>query len=169
MLEEAVEFQIDDKWWRFDLSASGNYPLTRALEFWMAELAHEHLRLGVCFRALTIMLQIPGADEYTWDAGDVELPPVERANRSILTSVLVECLDRLRVKYLIRQLPELDYKPIDLPEEWQEIIEARAAFKNGLMTLIAQCLDELIVQPGHARIAEFGQQSWWHRMWTRKP
>ena len=50
-------------------------PITKMFQIWMAEVSRDMLRLGVYFRAVGIMLQIPGAAEYegVWDTdGEIE-------------------------------------------------------------------------------------------------
>ena len=78
-----VEFRAGKGFWRFDLNVRGTYPLARALDFWMAELARDHLRLGLCFRALAIMLQVPGAAGYEWLGDDSLIDNLGCRNRSL--------------------------------------------------------------------------------------
>ena len=81
---------------------------------WMAALSRDMLRLGVYFRSLCIMLQIPGAAEYEWVCdtdGEIEYdedPLLQSPDEDTVSTVLEEALDRLGVKHLMAQLPNAD-------------------------------------------------------------
>ena len=62
--------------------------------------------------------------------------------------MLAECLDRLGVKELMEQVPAPDYEPEELSEEWEALHDKWAKVKNGLLTVVGECLDTLAVRPG---------------------
>ena len=151
------------------LSVRCSMPMTKMLQIWMAELSRDMLRLGVYFRALGIMLQIPGAPDYEWfsDAdGENQFETDMLFNASdedTLFTVLAEALDRLGVGHLMEQMPEADYEAVELDDEWQEMLARREKNKNGLLSLVADCLDLLIVKPGMAEIVQVPEQPWWNQ------
>ena len=144
-------------------------PMTKMLQIWMAEVSRDMLRLGVYFRALGIMLQIPGAPDYEWfsDAdGEDQFETDDLFNASdenTLSTVLAECLDRLRAAHLMEQLPDADYVGVELDDEWQAMLDRREQHENGLLSLVADCLDRLIVKPGMAEIVHVPEQPWWNQ------
>ncbi|MCH8912898.1 MAG: hypothetical protein IIA33_04950 [Planctomycetes bacterium] len=151
------------------LSVRCGTPMTKMLEIWMAEVSRDMLRLGVYFRALGIMLQIPGAPDYEWfsDAdGEDQFETDDLFNGSdenTLFTVLGEALERLGVGHLMEQLPEADYQAVELDDEWQAMLDRREKNKNGLLSLVADCLDRLIVDPGMAEIVQVPVQPWWNQ------
>lgn len=163
-----VEFRVGDGWWRFDVCANGNFPLARAFDFWMAELAHDHLCLGVCFRALAIMLQIPGADDYAWVGAEEKATALlQTCDQDTQLNILAHTLKRLGVGHLMKQVPAPDHVPRRLPKTWRKLIDERVEVKDGLLSLVADCLDVLVVRPGLADIDKPDARSWWRRWWAR--
>ena len=151
------------------LDVCSSSPITKMFQIWMAELSRDMLRLGVYFRALGIMLQVPGAADYEWfsDAdGENQFDTDMLFNSSTentLFTVLAESLERLGVGPLIEQMPDADYEAVELDEEWQEMLDRRERNKNGLLSLVADCLDRLIVEPGMAEIVHVPEQPWWNQ------
>ena len=81
---------------------------TGAFQFWMAETARDHLRLGVFFRALAVMLQVPGAAEYDYaEAQDDFEHKLWETDREEMLDVLAECLKQLGRAALFFAHPEL--------------------------------------------------------------
>lgn len=154
----------------FHTEVSGSEPLPMIFSLWMAEVARDHLRLGVYFRAVGIMLQIPGAAKYQFVVDDGEAwDLIRKTDRNALFNVLAECLDRLGAKELIEQVPgagdELagDDPPRRLSRRWKKFLDRRARVRHGLLNVVAECLDALVVRPGIAEIEAAGEQPWWHR------
>ena len=144
-------------------------PITKMLQIWMAEVSRDMLRLGVYFRALGIMLQIPGAAEYEWVCdidGEIEYdedPLLQSPDEDTVSTVLEEALDRLGVKHLMAQLPNADYEAVELDDELQAMLDRREQQENGLLCVVAVCLDRLIVDPGMAEIVQIPEQPWWNQ------
>ena len=151
------------------LNVRGSDPITKMLQIWMAEVSRDMLRLGVYFRALGIMLQIPGAPDYEWfsdadgeDQNETDML-LNGSDENTLFTVLADALERLGVGHLMEQLPEADYQAVELDDEWREMLDRREKNKNGLLSLVADCLDELIVDPGMAEIVQVPVQPWWNQ------
>ena len=171
-------FELDGELVSFfpDVRSSTNLPMT--LQFWMAYVARDLLRLGVFFRAAAIMCQVPGAAGYEYvicDDVDDDLPDededprcwVDSADYDTGFNVLAECLRRMGVETLIEQVPgEADYNRKELSDEWMEYLGRQAAIEHGLLNVVAECLDELIVRPGMAEINDSSQPTWWQRWWA---
>lgn len=169
-----VEFRMGKGFWRFDLNVRGTYPLARALDFWMAELARDHLRLGLCFRALAIMLQVPGAAGYEWlgddddEFGNATWHRLRDCDQNTLLNVLADCLARLGADELLKQVPGAEaYQPDPVSKRWKKWLDKREALESGLLNVIAECLDRLIVRPGLAEITRPAETPWWQRWWSR--
>ena len=152
--------------------------LPGALQFWMASVARDLLQLGVFFRAAAIMLQMPGAgrykvvhyDDLNEDLGDDEEDPrcwVGGADRVTVFNVLAECLRRLEAEDLMEQVPgAADHKRGELPDEWTEYLDEQAKTEHGLLNVVAECLDDLIVTPGMVEIDAKPQATWWQQWWA---
>ena len=153
--------------------------LPTVLQFWMAHVARDLLRLGIYFQAAALMCQIPGGARYRrifHDDVDDNLPKsdedpwywVRRVNRNTAFNVLAECLRRLGAAGVMKQVPAgKDYEPIELSAEWKDYLDRRAELKHGLLNVIAECLDELIVRPGMEEIDAEPYPTWWQRWWAR--
>jgi hypothetical protein len=155
-----------------DVRGSERMPLV--FQFWTAELARDVLRLGVYFSALGVMLQVPGAAEYEWVSDD-ELDDrthdrVRESAADELLDVLAECLQRVGAPAeLLRQVPgAADREPGEISAEWKQFLNERGVQKNGLLNVVAECLDELIVRPGLTEIDEPPELPWWQR-WRPRP
>ncbi|UCC32294.1 MAG: hypothetical protein JSU86_08430 [Phycisphaerales bacterium] len=168
MFEQYMKIRDGEKVYQLELLVGPSAPLPMVFQFWMAEVARDFLRLGVLFRAVGIMLQIPGAAEYQWynedeDKDDQTVKLVSTTDQNALLNVLAQCLDRLGVKHLMEQVPAPDYHEEELSEEWKEMLDKREKVKNGLLTVVADCLDVLVVYPGRAEIDEVPEEPWWNR------
>ncbi len=176
---ESPTFKIDGKPVDFRTIVRSTEDLPETLQYWMAHMAREMLLLGVYFRAAALMSQIPGAARYRYvmyDDNDDDQPNddedprrwVRRANRDTVCNVLAECLQRLGAAGVMKQIPEVkDYERIELSAEWKDYLDRQAKIKHGLLSVIAECLDELIVQPGMAEIDVEPYPTWWQRWWAR--
>lgn len=176
---ESPTFKIDGKLVAFftDVRSVENLPAT--LQFWMAYLARDLLRLGVFFRAAALMQQLPGGARYrsvVYDDLDDNAPNededprrwVRHADRCTTFNVLGECLRRLGAAGVMKQIPGgKDYEREELSAEWKEYLDRQAKIKCGLLNVIAECLDELIVRPGMAEIDAEPYPTWWQRWWSR--
>ena len=116
-----------------------------------------------------IMLQVPGTAEYGSLPDDDGEGPMDvhdllnASDENTLSSVLAECFDRLGVGHLMEQMPDADYVAVELDDEWQEMLDRRQKNKNGLLSLVADCLDRLIVDPGMTEIVQVPEQPWWNQ------
>ena len=176
---EFEDVEIDGKLVSFhvDLRLAENLPVT--LQFWMAYVARDLLHLGVFFRAAAIMCQVPGAGRYAVlhyddvnpDLGDDDQDParwVGDADRDTVFNVLADCLRRLQAEELIEQVPgEADYTRAELSTEWIEYLDRSAEIEHGLLNVVAECLDELIVRPGMAEVDAASRPTWWQDWWRR--
>ena len=148
--------------------------LPQVFEMWMAELARDLHRLGVYFRAVGIMLQIPNIRDYEWtedqefenQAGD----RVAETDAEALLDVLAECLQRLGAPAeLLLQAPGgAEHRRRDVSEEWKQYLDVREKVQHGLQNIVSEILDELIVRPGMAEIDEKSLPHWWDR-WRPEP
>ena len=176
---EPLCFKIDGEPQDFspDLRSSENLPVI--IQFWTAYVARDLLQLGVFFRAASIMLQVPGAGRYkaiNYDDQDPDLDDEEEnplrwvgdADQGTVYQVLAECLRRLEVEDLIEQVPgAADYERKELSGEWKEYLDRQAATEHGLLNVVAECLDELIVGPGMAEIDDKSRATWWQQWWAQ--
>ncbi len=164
MFEKDVHIRVDGKLCPLHMYLSGSEPLAMVFQFWMGEVARDFLRLGVYFRAVGIMLQIPGAAKYEYVSDDSQaFELIEETKPNMLLNVLLECLDRLGVKELMEQVPAPDYYEEELSEAWNTMLDEREKVNNGLLHTVAECLDELVVKPGMTEIAGADERHWWHR------
>ena len=90
--------------------------LPEVLEFWMAHVARDILRLGVFFRAAVLMCYIPGGMRYRqilYEDTDDEKPNEEddprkwvgSVGRAVVFNVLGECLRRLGALHVMKCVP----------------------------------------------------------------
>ncbi len=164
MLDTQMHFTDGGKLRALTLDVAGSAPPAMVFQYWMAEVARDLLRLGIYFRGMAIMLQVPGAAEYEWLGDDDEPPELyQAADRNTLLNVLADCLERLGVPHLMQQVPAPDYEAAELPAAWKRLIARRVKLKNGLLTVVAECLDELVVRPGLAALDAETEQPWWKR------
>ena len=176
---ESHAFQSDGQQCHFYTDVRDTEDLPTVLQFWMAHAARDLLRLGVYFRAAALMCQIPGGARYRHvphDDVDDDLPDhdedpwrwVRGADPGTVFNVLAECLRRRGAAGVMKQVPGgQEYERIELSAEWKDYLDRRAKTKHGLLNVIAECLDELIVRPGMAEIDAEPQPTWWQRWWAR--
>ncbi len=172
MFYDHLEVHDGDETCPLGTYVSNSKRLPMVFQFWTAELSRDILRLGVYFRAVAIMLQIPGAAEYEWapdeeydaDEGGPDTDDLIGASgETMLHNVLGECLKRLDAEHLTEQLPDPSYLRHKLSAEWRAMLDRREEVANGLLTLVAQCLDRLIVDPGRREIEKDSEPHWWQR------
>ena len=122
LYDKRSENMLDQDWYlvrdglqnHLGLNVICSSPITKMFQIWMAELSRDMLRLGVYFRALGIMLQVPGAPDFEWSFdsdGENEFDTdalIRSADEDTVSTVLEEALDRLGVKHLMAQLPNAD-------------------------------------------------------------
>ena len=170
MFVEGLEIHDGEESYDLGFGLGLTTPIHKVFRFWAAELARDMLRLGVYFHAVGIFLQIPGAAEFEWveDEHFEEEQGLDRGKmiawgrRKTLLTVLAECLERLDAESLMEQLPELRVRDA-LSEEWMTLIERRAKIENGLLSLVAECLDAVMVRPGMHEVAKADLPHWWNR------
>ena len=176
---KCVEFLVRNRWWRFDADIRGTFPVAQAFEFWMACVARDLLRLGVYFRAQAIMIQIPGAADYhdlCPDDVDENRPAetddpydwLHGVDRGTVLGVLAECLRRLDAAHILKRIPDVKrIRPKKLSAKWHKYLDRLAEYECGLLNVVAECLDELIVRPGFAAIDCGPQTTWWQDYWSK--
>ena len=166
-----TSLKIDGKSYRFCPDLLSSEDLTVAFQFWTAHMARDLLQLGAFFRAGAIMLQVPGAGRYQFishnqDDGDDPVAWVEPADRVTLFNVLAECLRRLGAEVLMEQVPGgADYRQEELSDEWKQYLDRRAAVEQGLLNVVAACLEALIQMPGMAELNAEPHPTWWQKLW----
>jgi hypothetical protein len=150
-----------------------------AIQYWMARLARDTLRIGVYLRAVALWYRIPGTGRYRWrsyDDVDDNAPNsdedparwLDGADRFTLLNVLADCLRRLRAEWVLRDVPGgRKFRAEGLSEEWTAYLDRLAGFENGILSVVAQCLDQLIVYPGMAELHEAPHPTWWQKWWAR--
>jgi hypothetical protein len=123
--------------------------LTDACRCRMEQLEKIHKWLPGYVQAVGIMLQIPGAAEYRFAecAGDEHLwDLIWNTDTASTLSVLGAALKRLDAAHLLRQTPGgHDFRPAPLPVKAQVALAERD--RNGLLNVVADCLDRILVTP----------------------
>ena len=149
------------------------------LHFWMAHIARDALRLGAFLHAAALLRELPGGAWYralSYDPAecggltDEDRPHrwLARVSRRAVLNVLAECVQRLRAPRFMKRIPGgADHRPDDLSEEWTAYLDRHAEVKNGLLNVVAACLDELIVEPGLEEIDAPPHTTWWQEWWAR--
>jgi len=166
MFDEAMQIRDGDELYLVTVLLRNSSRLPLVFEWWMAELARDHLRLGVYFRAVAIMLQLPGAAGFERvDSEDDEIRrQVGGSDAEELLNVLAEALARLDVADVLRQVPGgTTLTPEPPGHAWKVLLEKWEGLENGLLNIIAACLDELIIKPGLVEIDEADELRWWQR------
>lgn len=163
----------------FHPDVSSTTDLTLSLQFWMAYVARDLLRLGVYFRGVGVMCEIPGGARYRPlsydDANPNGLPEhdspwywLHGAQRETVLNVLAECLRRLDAPSVMKRVPGARlHRPQKLSDKWMAYLDRHAALEHGLLNVIAQCVDELIVRPAMAKIDALPATTWWQRWWSQ--
>ncbi|MGD8454548.1 MAG: hypothetical protein PVJ57_22265 [Phycisphaerae bacterium] len=167
----------DELGFYLDLRCTDNLPT--AMQFWMAQAAQHLLRLGVYFRAAVLLYQLPGAAHFrffAYDDNDPDLPNEDEdpshwlghAERNTVFNVLAECLRRLGAPGVMKQVPGGKcYHREELSAEWRAYLDRHARIKHGLLRVVAECLDELMVQPGLKEIDTEPRPTWWQHWWSQ--
>ena len=60
-----------------------------------------------------------------------------------------------------------DYEPEELSEEWTNFLDGWSRIEFGLLNIVGEILDELIVRPGMAEIDVAPRPTWWQEWWDR--
>jgi hypothetical protein len=154
-----------------------NLPAT--LQFRVAYAARELLRIGVQVRALGILLQLPGGADYHYlchDDDKENTPPeaddpyvwLHDANRGTVLGVLTECFHRFDAADAIKWIPEVKHiEPEKLSTKWQRYLNRQAKYECGLLNVVAECLDQLVVRPGIMAIVRGRRTTWWQDYWSK--
>ena len=145
--------------------------LPEAIEFWMAYVARDTLRLGVFFRALAIMLQVPGGARFEYvlaedDENNIRIQ-IEDEKPEVLVPILAECLDRLKAPpgLLKQAIGGKRYRKRLLSAKWKAFIDRQSEVEHGLVNIVAECLEALVVRPGLAEIDDWPDPTWWQACW----
>jgi hypothetical protein len=156
-----------------ELRSTQNVPA--AFCFWLAEEARRLLQIAAYFRAAAIMCQIPGGARYNlilYDDDDPKVPNEDQdpakwirgTDRQTVLTVLAECLRRLGVPAIMNQVPGVrSHRPRRLSKRWTAYLDRHARIKSGLLNVVAECLDELMVRPGLAKIESLPATTCWQR------
>ena len=165
-MHQDLVFQNNDEKLRLtlDLFRCGRLPET--FQLWLAELARDLLRLGVYFRAAGFMLCVPGGAGYRWPGYERFKDPgdefTHHCQKEIIFDLLAACLERLGAEDLFGRIPgAAEYEPCELCPAQAAFVERKAHEENGLLSVVARCLDELIVQPGMKEIDAMAATPWW--------
>jgi hypothetical protein len=68
---------------------------------------------------------------------------------------------------LLRELSGgADHRPDDLSEEWTAYLDRHAEVKNGLLNVVAECLNKVIIEPELEAIDAGAQDTWWQQRWS---
>ena len=129
----------------------------RAFRARMEQLQAVHRWLAGYLHALSILVQIPGAADYRWREApddDEALERVALADRDELLAILAAALGRLDVTELMRQVPGGDRCVVCRPGPELRIALA-GLDRRGLIQVVAECLDRLLVIPHVGAEAEF--------------
>ncbi len=142
-----------------------SHPLAAVFGILMSELEREHRRLAVYFDAVTIMLKLPGSAEYEHeellDGLEDRIASCDQntlfnmlnrsvgyllaEDRSIQIHELQGRDERLR-RAIIEQVPGgADFKLEPLPAALSGRIDQLS--RNGLLNVVAECLDRLMIAP----------------------
>ena len=166
MFDESMHIRDGDELHLLTMLVRNSSRLPQVFEWWMAELARDHLRLGVYFRAVAIMLQIPGAAGFDRvDSEDDEIwRQVGESDPSEMLNVLADALERLDAGDVLQQVPGGETLTREPPcPAWKVLLDRWEAVENGLLNIVAACLDELVVKPGLTEIEEADEPHWWQR------
>ncbi len=133
----------------------------------MEQLEAVHRWLAAYFHAVAILLQIPGAAEYRWTEDErTDFWDFIWTNDTHLTrTLLATALGNLDAKELMREVPGGErYRSRKLPNEVH--LRLAALGRNGLLNVVAECLDRLLVVPELKDEAElYGMDApprrWW--------
>jgi hypothetical protein len=135
----------------FGHSVRRTAPLPRALHLWLAITLDEQAHLSAYFHALALFLRVLGTGTYDWVADDEDADSLAKLVTSApparVHALLAAALKRLDAETLLAQVPaweKIRYRK--LPPDWQALLERYAQLPHGLLNVVAECLDELIVR-----------------------
>jgi hypothetical protein len=135
-------------------------PLARVLDLWRVQSFQEHACNNVYFQALTIMLQLPDSARYEYVKAPDALEDLTGFERGTVLDLLAATLDRLDAPELFEQVRGREpQRRRALPDRLAEQLADRD--RNGLLNVVAECLDELIVRPGIDAIEAITSASAW--------
>ena len=135
-------------------------PLPRVLDLWRVQSLQEHACNNVYFQALTVMLQLPGSARYEYVQAPDALEDLSGVERGTVLDLLAAALARLDAAELIEQVRGSElHEGQALPDQFAEQLAARD--HNGLLNVVAECLDALIVRPGTAAIEALTPANEW--------
>lgn len=172
------EFRDGSGWNQLYTFVTDAENLPSLLQFWMAHVARDLLRLGVYFRAVALLSELPGGTRYQpliYDAVDPrglddEDHPRDwlgRVDHKVVLEVLAECLRRMERTDFLKRVPGgADYEPQELPEKWTACLDRHADLNHGLLSVVAACLHELIVEPEWRAIDTGSGGTWWQEWWS---
>ena len=116
------------------------------------ESERDRRRMAAYFRAVAIMLQVPGGEGYALrDTPDRMDAVIERSDAATVLALLRACLGRLGggAEELMAQVPGgLAAERKELSARLTRMLERRG--RDDLLNVVAECLDELIVRPAWA-------------------
>ena len=150
MLHEHIRVHDGDDVTRIFKQVRYTDGLTDVFRQRMEQLGKIQRWLGGYFRAVGILLQIPGGAEYCWiedETDDDELwELIWNPDAASALNVLAAALQRLGADELLGQVPGGDgFKPRTLPVEARVRLAERDHM--GLLNVVAMCLDRLLVVP----------------------
>ncbi len=156
------------------LQVHSNVRYSGGLPFVFAECMKQHeeqFRAQAAYlHAVAVMIQIPGGAEFESTTPDREADEendpvpeehwdfIREADRDTKLSILAECFERLEAdEALIEQLTGAKkYKPVELPCDFR--ITLAEQDQNGLLNIVADCLDRLIVIPNMTAYDKIGYE-----------
>ena len=127
------------------LRFSGHLPL--AVRLHREEMERDLQRTRAFFRALTIMLQVPGGSRYIYQETPDRMDAViAESDAGTVRAIVKACLDRLGCRELIQCVPDCRAgNGCELPVTLAVMVQRRE--RVGLLNVLAECLDELLVRP----------------------
>ena len=172
---ETDSIQVDGKPHEFYSEVRDTQDMLMAMQFWTARFARDLLQFGVFLRAAAIMLQVTGGPRFkyvTKNPDDDEnniTDQIRGEDPEMLVHVLANCLERLKASpKIMEQVPGgEDYEREKLSEEWTAFLDSQAKVEFGLVNVVVEILDELIVRPETKAIDVVPAPTWWQVWWER--
>ena len=121
--------------------------LPSAFRLHREESQRDRRRMAAYFRAVAVMLQVPGGEAYAFrETRDRMDAVIETADAATVRALLRACLGRLGAEELMAQMPGgRAAERRRLPARLTRMLERRGP--ADLLNVAAECLDELIVRP----------------------
>ena len=132
---------------------SGDLPL--AVQLHREEMERDQQRIRAYFRALAVMLEVPGGSHYAYQETPDRMDAViAESDEDTVRAIMKACLDRLGCRELIDRVPGgRSGNGHELPMTLAVMVLRREPI--GLLNVLAECLDELFVRPvWHAMSSE---------------